>query len=230
MTDRHELRWGGFAGLGFVILAAVALFLPGRLPALDSGTDEITGFISDNRTMLLVAGLMWAASAALVIWFAAAFAEAIRERAERSDVHLALLAGSVLVGGAIFLNAAVLTGAAYGVDDRSGELTTTMYELSMILTALVGFASALPLTAAGIGVLRTHLMPDWLGYLAMVAAACAVIGAFSVFVTEGAFLPGGVIMGIVPLLVAAAFVLCASIYMVREHLPEVMAPKAMPQT
>jgi hypothetical protein len=44
----------------------------------------------------------------LVIWFAAAFAEAIREREEHSDVHMAVLAGSVLVGGTIFVPAAAL--------------------------------------------------------------------------------------------------------------------------
>ncbi len=62
---------------------------------------------------MLLAALLEAAAAGLVIWFSAAFAEAIREREERSDVHMALLAGSVLIGGAIFTYAVGLGVLGY---------------------------------------------------------------------------------------------------------------------
>lgn len=230
MTERHELRWGGLAGLGFVVLALLGQFLPGTRPAVDEGAGAIASFVADGRTPMLASALLFASSAVLVVWFAAALSEAIRERAERSILHLIVLAGTVLVGGVVFLNSALFAGAAYGVDGRSAELTLLMFETSALLTSMIGFASALPLAAAGFAVMRTHLMPDWVGYLALLAAVVAVVGAFSVFVTGGAFLPGGVIMAMVPLLVAAAFVLCASFFMVREHLPEVATHRAMPQT
>lgn len=230
MPERHELRWGGFAGLGFVVLALIGQFLPGARPALDEGAGEIAAFIGDGRTTMLTSALLFAGAGVLVVWFAAALAEAIRERAERSDLHLAVLGGTVLVASMVFLNSALVASAAYGVDGRAQELTFMMFEASALLTSMIGLASALPLAAAGFGIMRTHLMPEWVGYLALLAAVVAVVGAFAVFVTEGAFLPGGVLMGLVPLLVAAAFIACASVYMVREHLPEVVAPKAMPQT
>jgi hypothetical protein len=230
MPERHELRWGGFAGLGFVVLALVGQFLPGARPAVDEGAGEIATFVSDGRTTLLSSALLFAAAGVLVVWFAAALSEAIRERAERSDLHLAVLGGTVLVASIVFVNSALVAASAYGVAGRSEELTFMMFEASALLTSMIGLASALPLSAAGVAITRTHLMPDWVGYLAVLAAVVAVVGAFAVFITEGAFVPGGVLMGLVPLLVAAAFILCASVYMVREHLPEVMAPKAMPQT
>jgi hypothetical protein len=96
------------------------------------------------------------------------------------------------------------------------------------MVTLIGFASALPLTAAGLGVIRTHLMPNWLGYFAFLAALVSVIGAFGIFVETGAFVPGGPIMALIPLLVAAAWVLCGSYFMVREHLPEVAGVQPMP--
>lgn len=230
MTERHELRWGGLAGLGFVVLALVGQFLPGMRPAVDEGAGEIASFVADGRTTILASALLFAGAAVLVVWFAAALSEAIRERAERSDLHSAVLGGTTLVASIVFLNSALFAGAAYGVAGRSEELTMLMFETSALLTSMIGFASALPLAAAGFAIMRTHLMPDWVGYLALLAAVVAVVGAFSIFVSEGAFLPGGVIMAMVPLLVAAAFILCASYFMLREHLPEVVAPKAMPQT
>jgi len=229
MTQRHELRWGGFAGLAFVVLAGIAWLAPGPPPRVTASANEITSYVSDGRFELLGSSLLWAAAAGLVVWFSAAFAEAIREREERSDVHMALLAGSVLVGGAIFVSAAVTGVLAYGADTRTAALTVTMFEGSMVLNAMIGFAAALPLTAAGIGVLRTHLMPDWLGYLALAAAAVSIVGAFSIFAESGNYVPGGPVMSLVSLTAGGIFVLCSSVFMVREHLPEV-APMTLPQT
>jgi hypothetical protein len=229
VTERHELRWGGFAGLGFVVLAAIAVLLPGLAPVLTDSDSEITSWISDSRSQLLASSLLWAASAGLIIWFAAAFAEAIREREERSDVHLALLAGAVLVGGAVFVAAAAQASLAYGVVGRDEGLTLAMFEGVSVLNSMIGVAAALPLGAAGLGIMRTHLMPDWLGYLALVAAVVSVIGAFGVFYTDGAMVAGGRVSAMLPLLASGIWVACASGYMVREHLPEV-TPMGLPQT
>jgi hypothetical protein len=46
---------------------------------------------------------------------------------------------------------------AYGIDGRDEALTIAMFEGVAVLTSVIGLAAALPLTAAGIGILRTHL-------------------------------------------------------------------------
>ena len=229
MTQRHELRWGGFAGLGFIVLSVVAALLPGTPPRVTASANTITSFVEDGRNQMLLGALLQAAAAGLVIWFAAAFAEAIREREERSDVHMALLAGSVLIGGALFSYAAATGVVAYGV--TTFELTTTvaMFQGLMVLNMMLGFAAALPLAAAGIGVLRTHLMPDWLGYVALIAAGVSVLAGFGIFFDSGIYAPGGSLMPFVALTAGGIFVACASVFMVREHLPE-GAPMTMPQT
>ena len=231
MTERHELRWGGFAGLAFVVLALLGRFLPGNPPTVDASEGTITSFLNDTRTSMLIGALMWSAAAGLIIWFAAAFAEAIRERDERSDVHLALLAGSVLVGAAIFVTAGLTAATAFSIDGRGAAITVMLYELTAVMTTMIGFAAVLPLAAAGIGVLRTRMMPNWLGYLALLAAVVSFAGAFGVFASDGAFVAGGTLMTTVPLLVSAVWIACAGGYMVREHLPEVTAGEGIvPQT
>lgn len=229
MTQRHELRWGGYAGLGFLVLSIVAALLPGLPPKVTASAGTIESYVSDGRSRMLLAALLQAAAAGLVIWFSAAFAEAIREREERSDVHMALLAGSVLIGGALFLYAAMSGILAYGIGHRSLAATASLFTGLMVLNLLLGFAAALPLAAAGIGVLRTHLMPDWLGYVALAAAVISVIAGFGIFADSGAYAPGGSVMPYVALTVGGIFVACASFFMVREHLPEVR-PMTLPQT
>jgi hypothetical protein len=229
MTQRHELRWGGFAGLGFLVLAVLAGVLPGVPPSVADSRGTIASFVSDARSQMLVSALLYAAAAGLVIWFSAAFAEAIREREDRSDVHMALLAGSVLVGGALFTFGAANAVLAYGADTRLPATTASLFQGVMVLSTLLGFAAALPLAAAGIGVLRTHLMPDWLGYVGLAAAAISALAGFGIFFDSGIYAPGGSLMPYVSLAAGGIFVLCASVYMVREHLPEV-TPTALPQT
>ena len=57
MTERHELRWGGFAGLGFLVLAIVGAILPGVPPRVTATSDSITSYVADGRDqMLLLAG------------------------------------------------------------------------------------------------------------------------------------------------------------------------------
>ncbi len=228
MTQRHELRWGGFAGVGFIVLAVLAAVLPGIPPRVTASEDTITSYVADGRSRLLLAALLYAAAAGLVIWFAAAFAEAIREREERSDVHLAILAGSVLVGAALFVYGAATGVLAYGAETLAATTTVALFKGTMVLNVLLGFAAVLPLAAAGIGVLRTHLMPDWLGYVALAAAVVSGLAAFSIFFDSGAYAPGGSVMPFVSLVAGGVFVACASAFMVREHLPE-KVPMAMPQ-
>ena len=220
MTERHELRWGGFAGFAFVVLAVVASLLPGLPPRVTAAADEITAYVSDGQGRMMLSALLWAVSAALVIWFTAAFAEALRERAERSDVHIALMAGGVLVGGAIFFLGVAQAVTANGLEGRADEITTGLFQATMVLNAMIGLAAAVPLTAAGIGIMRTRMLPDWLGYVALAAAAISVLGSLSIFATSGSLVPGGPVMSYVSLVVGGIFVLCASGYMVREHLPE----------
>ncbi len=229
MTQRHELRWGGFAGLGFIVLAVVAALISGAPPRVTATSDTIASFVADGRSQLLLAALLYAAAAGLVIWFAAAFAEAIREREERSDVHMALLAGSVLIGGALFSYGAFTGVMAYTSGTVAAGTTVAMFTGLMVFNTLLGFAAALPLAAAGIGVLRTHLLPDWIGYVALAAAAVSVVAGFGIFADTGNFAPGGPVMPFIALTAGGIFVAIASGFMVREHLPEA-APMTLPQT
>ncbi len=228
MTERHELRWGGFAGIAFVVFAAVAAFLPGLPPKVTDSADEITNYIADGQGRILLAALLWAVAAALVIWFGAAFAEALRERDERSDVHMAMMAGAVLVGAALFMFAVGQAVMANGVDGRIDVLSVGIFQGTMVLSSMIGLAAAVPLAAAGIGVLRTRMMPDWLGYVALVAAAISGLASLAIFATSGDYVPGGSFMPFISLVAGGIVVLAASGYMVREHLPEVRPMTAAP--
>ncbi|HSR22945.1 MAG TPA: hypothetical protein VLW53_05315, partial [Candidatus Eisenbacteria bacterium] len=104
----------------------------------------------------------------------------------------------------------------------------TLFTASSILFTLTGIAVALPLSAAAVGIAATGAVPRWMAWFAGVAAVLEVVGAFGIVNDSGNFVPGGPVMTMVPFLVGTAWVVGMSLFMVREHLPEVtVAPRAM---
>ena len=151
-----------------------------------------------------------------MIWFAAA-SPRLREREERATRTIALMAGAVLLGTAIFMRRR--PGRAGQRPHRACiALTVGVFQATMVLNAMIGLAAAVPLTAAGM-VLRTRMLPDWLGYVALAAAVISGITALTIFATSGSFVPGGSYLPIVTLVAGGIFVLSASGYMAREHPP-----------
>jgi hypothetical protein len=233
MDDHHELRWGGVAGFGYALLALIAYFLPGgNVPRVDATIGQIVGFFSDNRTLVLTQALLLAAAAPLLVWFAAALAQTLRERAPNSDLPGALLGGTTLVAAVMFIGAALYGSIAY----RGGDLVTmvpmvSMFNLAQVMFTLIGLAAAVPFAALAIGIHRTQIFPEWMMWI---AAACAVLGVLSsLFVgrTGGVLRPGGPVISLIPFLAYVLFVILASAFMVREHLPSmVRAPRPVEHT
>ncbi|GAA2073351.1 hypothetical protein GCM10009780_06530 [Actinomadura alba] len=232
-AEHHELRWGGVAGFGYALLALIGYFLPGgNVPRVDATIGQIVGFFSDNRALVLTQSLLLAAAAPLLVWFAAALAQTLRDRAPTSDLPGALLGGMTLVAAVMFIGAALYGSIAY----RGGDLVTmvpmvSMFNLAQVFFTLIGLAAAVPFAALAIGIHRTHILPEWMMWI---AAACAVLGVLSaLFVgrTGGVLRPGGPVISLIPFLAYVLFVVLASAFMVREHLPSmVRAPRPVEHT
>ena len=78
MREGHDLRWGGLAGVGAVVLAIVARLVMGGAPASTDTMGVIASYMNDNRGRILLAVLLYSAAIALFLWFGAALATAFR--------------------------------------------------------------------------------------------------------------------------------------------------------
>jgi len=227
MTKNHEVRWGGVAGLGYAVLAVIAWFVPGTdAPRVDDSPATIVTFFTDNRAQVLTQAFLFSAAAALLVWFAAALAQTLRERAPGSDIPGALLGGIVLIAALMLMGSALTASIAY----RGGDpgVTVGAFNLAQLTFTMYGVAAAVPFTAMAVGILRTHVLPVWMGWLAALCAVLGVVGALFIGRTGGALVPGGPVVTFIPFLAYTLFVVLASAFMVREHLPSVAgAPQAM---
>lgn len=227
MAEHHELRWGGIAGVGYAVLALIAYFLPGTsIPRADDPAGQIVAFFTDNRALVLTQAFLFCAAAALLVWFAAALAQTLRDREPGSDLPGALLGGVILVAGVMFIGAGLYGNIAYRVGDPA--MVVGSFTLTQLMSTMLGLAAAVPFTALAIGIHRTRIFPEWMTWFAGLCAMLGVVGALFIGQTGGVFVAGGPLAMMIPFLANALFVIVASAFMVREHLPTMAArPQAM---
>lgn len=227
MEQRKEIRWGGFAGLAYAVTALVGYFLAGSPPRVDDSTAQVASHFADNQNQVLAQSLLTSLAAVCLVAFAAALAQALRDRMPGSDVPWVVITGAVLVAGLLFVGASLFGALAYL--EGSGATLMMTFAIGQIMFTLIGMAAALPLTAAAVGIAASGLLPRWTAWFAALSAVVGVVGAFGIFIQDGALTPGGPVMTLVPFLASTAWVVAASGYMVREHLPSLAtaSPRAM---
>jgi hypothetical protein len=223
MRDGHDLRWGGLAGVGAVILAIVARIVMGGAPRSTDTMGVIATYLNGNRGRILLAVILYSLAIALFLWFGATLASALRRADERSDLPTVILAGFTLASALAFVAISMFGAATYALTVHAGLLilAAVPYSTATVMATIAGIAMALPLAALALAVARTHVFPMWMAYFAGIVALISLVAAFTVWSTKGAWAPGGWVPTYVPMVLLGLWILTASGLLIREHLPRV---------
>jgi hypothetical protein len=221
MREGHDLRWGGLAGVGAVILAIIARIVMGGAPRSTDTMGVIASYMNDNRGRILLAVILYSAAIALFLWFGSALATAFRRADDTSDTPAVVLAGFTLVSAIAFLTIAMFGAATYALTVHAGLLilAAVPYSVAAVMGTIGGIAMALPLTAVAIAIARTHVFPMWMAAFAGLVALISLLSAFTVWATRGAWAPGSWVPTYVPMVLLGLWILAASGLLIREHLP-----------
>jgi hypothetical protein len=221
MREGHDLRWGGLAGVGAVVLAIIARLVMGGAPASTDTMGVIASYMNDNRGRILLAVLLYSAAIALFLWFGAALATAFRRADDTSDTPAVVLAGFTLVSAVAFIAISMFGATTYALTVHAGLLilAAVPYSVAAVMATIAGIAMALPMTAVAVAIMRTHLFPMWMAYFAGVVALISLVAALTVWATKGAWAPGGWVPTYIPMVLLALWILAASGLLIREHLP-----------
>ena len=185
------------AGVGLVASAfsLVTFALLGTVPDADDGGHQLTRYITDHRTALLVCSITLTLSCVFALVF---FVGLWRQL--RSDRGLAALSADAGLAGAIMLFAMVGVsagalqaeafvagrhgGLAPGLAEAMSALFVSVFNLSAAVTVLlaVGFAAPLLCGHGGFG--------RWSGWTLLVVAV-AHVGALGSVAGHGVFTPAG---------------------------------------
>ena len=188
MSGSRWERWGPLAGIVFVILFVVGLSL-NNIPSADDSAVKITNFYNDggDRAQVIIASyLLWLA-ALFFFWFVAS----LRARLIAVEGQPGRLTSIAFGGGLVFI--AMLMAAAACFASVAGDITfggedfvgvdgaRFLPELGYPLLIIGGmFAAIAMIDAASILIVRTQLMPVWIGYFGFVAAVALLFAGFFV--------------------------------------------------
>ena len=209
-SDPAGMRVAAAAGVAFVALNVVTLFLAGAPPESDAPAAKVATYFADHsaaiRAQLLLSGLGIAA----LLWWSGTLWRLL-SRAEDDRPRLAAVAGvSLAVGLTLALVSGAMTStAAFRVEDVA--TTHLLWTLSFVLLGAAGFGIGVFLLAASTVFHRAQLRPRWITYVGWLAALLFFAGTAGT-VTDAA---GATTVALIAFLVWCVWILGVSVTMWR---------------
>ena len=158
------------SGVVFVVLAVVA-FEVATGPDGGASNDEILAYFSDNATAVKWQALVFGLAGAFFLWFGGTLASVIR----RAEGDPAGRLPAVVVAATAASTAIFFVGMASWLTLAETGESVALYGLGESAFGLTDFTAAAFVLAASLGVLRTRLVQDWLGWLGMLLTVLLLV-------------------------------------------------------
>ena len=196
--DREEGGLVALTGVAFLVLAVLGLAIGGEPPGADDGAREIVDFYVDNKDGLRVAVFIHTAAMVLLVVFGAFLRDVLQAGdGGRDFLPTIAFAGILILATGLAIDATIalaLTETAEDIDPAATQALSALFENDYIPFAL---GSILFLAGLGLAVLRSGVLPKWLGWVAVVLA---VVGLTPVgFV---AFIGAGLLVAVISVILA----------------------------
>ncbi len=198
-------RSGGYAGIAFVVISMIGLFLNGVPPLITWPAGTIERFVFDHRTLWLVGAWLTLPESAFFFWFLVQLRAYLRLVPGLDDglPTYMLLAG---VAAAILALVTAMLQAVLGFRPQNIGIGNVrlLFDTYTMASVFIFIPLTVMVLAATHSARRHGTLPQWLvafGYLAAIGAA---IKTLSVFFTSGFMALGGLgtmVLGIIPLMV-----------------------------
>ena len=172
--SRNADRWMYLAGPLFTLLALVAILLQGGSPSETGSADEVASHFSDKEKRNLASVFVSGPAAAALLLFINRFRAGIDDRA-RAARSLAVSGGVVYAAG-ILVGAAVTLATTVAANNDMGDDARTLNLLNASMWIPVVIGIGVMLLGAGLAVLRTGVLPAWLGWVAAVVGVVSFLG------------------------------------------------------
>jgi Domain of unknown function (DUF4386) len=214
----NGVRWeriGAISGILFV-LTIVATFFTASTPDVDDPASEIRETLVDDRTGLIAGVYLGGLGAFFFLAFLAALVALLRRaEGEAGPSVLALLGGVATTVMILATTGIVLALVGAADEETSDEAIQALLELDSALFIPTGFFFAAFHVGAGLSILRTGVLPRWLGWASLVIAIVFLVSLFGMFSLDDEGGPLGIVY-FLDLLASLLWALATSILMLRR--------------
>ncbi len=158
-------------GVAFVVLLIASFAIGGEPPTADDGAQEIVDFYVDNKDAIMISSIIGSLALLSFVFFIAY----LRRRLEDANGETGIVTTTLVIGAAVLATGAAIDGtilfalaeAAEDIDPVAVQALQALWDNDFLPMAL-GLATVI--LSAGIGVVKTGLLPKWLGWIAIVLA------------------------------------------------------------
>lgn len=180
-------RWAGLGGLLYVVFFVIGVILEQDGPNTDSAPEKLVAYWAQgsHRDKAAIGWFLVLIGIFFFLWFLAALRQAIR----RLDGD-GLLSGLVTVGGAVYaaLSVAAITIdvvlKTHGEDTYRDEVYPQLVAVSddfwWVLHSAGGIGGAAMIVGASAAALRARKVPQWAGWLGVLAGIAATVSIFGI--------------------------------------------------
>jgi hypothetical protein len=216
MSDRHA-RYGAATGILFVLFVIIGFAVTPKPPAVDASVAEVFEYVNDKQDTLHAVQLIFAVAGFFFIWFIGTLRHSLAA-AEGADGRLANTAfgAGMIAVATLMVGFGLAATAALHPAENGPELTHALIDASLIVPAIGAPAAAVFFAGNGLSILRSGLLPAWLGWLGLVTALCNLIGVGAVYTDSGAFAADGALGFFLGFLLFLVWILAASIVLYRR--------------
>jgi hypothetical protein len=201
MNGARSSRWLAWAGPLFTIGFGVIVFaLQPSTPGEKASAQRVVNYYEAHQGRTLTSAFMGPLGAILLILFASYVASLARDRADGAGAGpTVLVAGAVVWASGLLLGSTVDLVLASAAHHHQGDIARTFNVLSN--DSWIPFIAGIAITMVGAGmtVLRSRIVPVWLGWVALVAGVISLIGPggfIGFFVAPLWLLVVGIMLGI----------------------------------
>jgi hypothetical protein len=188
IRDRRWAQWAPLSGIAFVVLF-VAAFMLLNLPNSDDPLTKFKSFYDDsgNRRQIIIAAYLLMLSAVFFFWFLSS----VRARLLTAESAPGRLTSIVFGSGVVFVAlmmaatscfafiAGEISFGSVDANNISPEIMRTIPDLGFPLLLIGGmFAAIAMIDAASVLIVRTGVLPKWIGWYGFVAAVGLLFSGF----------------------------------------------------
>jgi hypothetical protein len=223
MDENRWERYGAAAGIAFAVLILVSFFMLPSPPHVNASFRKIGDYYANHRRAVLTSNVIGTFGSLAFIWFLGHLRHVLNRAEGGVEALSPIVFGSGMAAIVVAILGAIPTSVlAFSsqeeVINSSAGIVRLLYDMNTIMYSLLFLTAGLFAVSAAFAMVRKELVGQWLGWVGLgVAGLMWASGTAGFYVTTySGFWTG---FGIVALLAFLAWVLAASVVMLRR--PEV---------
>ena len=172
-----DKRWlAPLTGVLFIVMVFIGFAVGGEPPDTDEGAEAIVEWYRDNEGSVFTGAIIQGLAAAVFLFFAGVLRTALREGpGARGTLAAVSFAGAIVFATGIAIDGTISFALAEEADTEGFDPVAMQALLGLWSNDWLPFAVGILtfMLATGLAILRTGVLPRWLGWLAIAIAIIA---------------------------------------------------------